>query len=665
MISFQKYPTLRYLILLILGIWIYGKFELAYSWCILLFSLCLLLGALSVWKNKLYFLANFLPFSFLFLGYLISHNFDQRNHISKFEKVDGTLVEIDSYTEAKEKTFKTEAKVYAVYENETWQPAQGKIITYFNHQAGFYPRYGDLIVLNGNLRKIEAPKNPYEFDYQQFLAYRNIFHHQFIRSGDFKKVGRQKSLGYYANQANVYAHQVFNESLEDPEIIGVAEAIVGGMRSELDREVLEKYAAAGVVHALAVSGLHVGILFWVLNLFFALFLDKKRLPFIISVLSILWLYAVFTGLSPSVCRATLMFTVFQIAMFLRRDGNSVNALFFSALVLLLIVPTWIYNVGFQLSYLAVLGILLLYRPLRNLLNVKFKPLRWLWNITCVSLAAQIFTLPLSLFYFHQFPNYFLLANPIVSLLCIPLLPSGLLLLLCYKIPLLGIILAFVLKWILILMNKYVFLIQSLPNALTDKVVFPLWMVFFLYGVLMLFLTYLQSRKVVFLKLVSGSLSLIFGFGIFVRFAQTKQAEITFHYIPKGSGISVIEGRSASFFAEDSLINEPLINKYHLKGYYEAKGIFRERGVGVDLGQNELISTGQGIIFWIKNDFVSDIPPTDYILISANAKLDKISLPCVPLILDGTNTKRYSESFKSKHPEAIILYDTGSKTFYSL
>jgi len=669
----RSIPVLRYFILLIVGIYLYQWYQPQLGQIYIFISTAFLLGILSTKINKLRFLKHTIPLLFLGLGFASSYLFDQRNqenHISKVGKFDLYMAMIDSYTESKPKTYKVTAKIFAVKKVSKWQNVVGETMLYFNKEANTVPKYGEVYVLKNTIREIEAPKNPFEFDYKTYQARKNIFTHQFLREGDFKLAGEMKgwSLLKFANSLNVYTHTVFKEILDTPKQMGVAEAMIGGMKAELDFETKQWYSATGAIHVLAVSGMHVVILFVVLNKLLGLFLDKKKPFFLATILILLWSYAIFTGLSPSVCRSTLMFSLIQLGTFFRRDDNPVNTLLLSAIILLIIVPNWLYDVGFQLSYLAVFGIMVIYPSLKRLFYFKWKPIRWIWEISAVSIAAQIFTLPLTLYYFHQFPNYFLLANPVVSLMSSFMLPIGLLVLFIAKIPYLGAALGLIFKWLIDILNFSVYLIAELPNALSTGLSISITTVILLFLTIASILLFFKNKEVIYIKLIAITCLFLTISGANQLFKQNKQKEITFHFIPNGWGISVIEGRSATFISTDSLCNEPLIYQFHLKNYYDAKGIKNYKTQKVTDQGNFIINNDLGNIQWMKTPNGKIIKKnTTYIVCSENAIKDLTNLSEFDgtIILDGSNKKWVVEKIKAeaeqKKKKLVVLYDTGSKT----
>lgn len=659
--------------MLVAGIYFSEWIQPNLSHLYLFISTTLLLGILSAKITKLRFLRHTIPLLFLAVGFATSSLYNQKNdgnHITKMGNFDQYMAMIDSYTETKPKTYKVTAQIVAIKKGKTWSKVVGKTMLYFNKEARVVPKYGEVYILKNTLREIEPPKNPFEFDYKTYQARKNIFTHQFLREGDFVKAGEVTdwTIFKFANSLNVYTHTVFKEILDTPKQMGVAEAMIGGMKAELDFETKQWYSATGAIHVLAVSGMHVVILFLVLNTLFGLFLDKKKPLFLVVILISLWSYAIFTGLSPSVCRSTLMFSMIQFGTYFRRDDNPVNTLILSAILLLIIVPTWLYDVGFQLSYLAVLGIMVIYPSLRRLFNIKWKPIRWIWEISAVSIAAQIFTLPLTLYYFHQFPNYFLLANPVVSLVSSFMLPIGLLVLFVAKVPILGSFLGLIFKWLIDILNYSVYLIAELPNALTTGLSISISTVLLLFLITAFVLLFFKHKEVKYLK-YTGLICIFLSFsGAFQLFQQNNQKEITFHFIPNGWGISVIEGRSATFISTDSLCNEPLIYQFHLKNYYDAKGIKNFNTQTLADEGNFVIKNKLGDIQWIKtpNGPVID-NNIKYLVCSANAIKDLKNVEKFEgtIVLDGSNKKWIVEKIKEEaalqKKKLIVLYDTGSKT----
>lgn len=669
----KAFPSIKFLLFLVGGIFLQPYLHLSNLTLGILFILASIFSILFFSNRRLKFLKIFVPALFIIVGVSssqINNSKLRKNHISNFKEIESYIVKVDAATEVKAKTYKTSAKVLAVKTRGKWSKATGKTLLYFNKETENYPSFGERYLLRGNIRPIEAPKNPYEFDYAGFQARKNIYSHHFIRKSDFTKLGVDSSFSifYVANKLSQNTKIAFLKYLPNNKELGVAEALVAGLKSDLDFETKQAYSAAGAVHILAVSGMHVGILYAILAFIIGLFLNRNKAAFNILIISLLWIYALYTGLSPSVCRATFMFTIFQIGSLLNRDNNTINSLGFSALILLIINPLWIYDVGFQLSYLAVLGILIMYTPLKNMMDIQSKPLRWLYELTAVSFSAQLFTFPLSIYYFHQFPNYFFISNIFVAILAMIIMPLGLLLMMFWQVPYIGDTVGFLFKTAIKILNWVVFKVQSLDYSVTSGIVISTLTVVLLYLLIILYLRFFKTKKLLFLYtslflfIVLGSLKIL------KIFQQNYQKELTFHFIPNGEGISYISGRKAIFISNKNLQDDPMTYQYHLKNYYDNKGIKQFNKIINGDNENLLIEKDNVKIQWLRSEGNHQINNEyNYIICSNNVlkNLDSFNNFKGELIIDGSNKKWIVEKLGNeaslKKISFKVLYDKGSQT----
>lgn len=274
----------------------------------------------------------------------------------------------------------------------------------------------DILLVYSTISGAPKPLNPHQFDYSKYLKSLGVYGQLRTSERNILKVTKGPSTlkGVAQNFRASIVKKLQNTKLKNDER-AIIQALVLGEKKDIDKELYNEYAAAGAVHILAVSGLHVGILYAILAFIFKPLTRWKYGTFLNSFLIVvlLWSFAVLSGLSPSVTRAVTMFTFFALAKLLNRETSSINTLFLSFLTLLLINPLWLFQVGFQLSYLAVLFIVWLQPHLYKVGYSKYWVLRKAWTIVSVTLCAQIGVLPLSLYYFHQFPGLFLLTNIIV------------------------------------------------------------------------------------------------------------------------------------------------------------------------------------------------------------------------------------------------------------
>ncbi len=276
------------------------------------------------------------------------------------------------------------------------------------------------LLIQEGIQPIPPPLNPYQFAYNEYMEVLGVYDQVYLTNGNYTK--REAPIHSIRGQALRWRETVIsglNATSMGEEEVGVIRAILLGDRNELDPEVYGQYRDAGAAHILAVSGLHLGILLLLIRFFLKPLASLRYGKTLAAVLSIalIWAYAVFTGLSPSVVRAAAMFSFLSCALYLNRPSNTLNILALSMLAILLIEPRFLFRVGFQLSYAAVLAIAWVYPVLLRAWYPRNRFLKKLWKLTAVSLAAQLGVMPLCLYYFHQFPGLFLLS----ALLLVPAL----------------------------------------------------------------------------------------------------------------------------------------------------------------------------------------------------------------------------------------------------
>ncbi len=274
---------------------------------------------------------------------------------------------------------------------------------------------GDKILIPFELKEINGSLNPFQFNYRDYMQSLQVEKQVNLVPSRLSIVGKKSDLRSASWKFREKLIANLDQLKFGPDEIGVFQALILGQKRDISEQLYKNYAAAGAIHILAISGLHVGILLLLLN-FLLKPLEKVKLGrFIkpVTLILMLWSFAFITGLSPSVVRAVCMFSFLAVGMQLRRKTSSMNSLFLSLFFLLLLNPYYLFQVGFQLSYLAVFSIIIFQPVIYNLFTPKLKLIDYFWKLTSVSLAAQFGVLPLSIFYFHQFPGLFLISNLVV------------------------------------------------------------------------------------------------------------------------------------------------------------------------------------------------------------------------------------------------------------
>lgn len=362
------------------------------------------------------------------VGFFIAffHNIENNNSWYKNHTTPDCALEARILTPLKEtpKTYKTTAEIIRVYNDTCKNLTLGKAILYFKKGDSLPTlRVRDQIVFVNKLNPIISKGNPGEFDYAAFSKNRGIYEQAFLTKNEWKNLNLHKSNFQHPFDAiHESIKGVISDNIPDSAAKGIALALITGYRDDIDKQVYTQYTKTGLVHLLAISGLHMGIFYYgtlgMLGLF--PFFKKRKKTLIIISLLVMWLFALVTTFPPSVQRASVMFTFLGIGQLINRKIPSVNFLFASAFFLLLFQPHLLFEVGFQLSYAAVLSILLFFKSIRNWYFPKNRITKFFWEIMCLSLSAQIFTFPIAIYYFHQLPLLFLITNlvaiPLVTLI---------------------------------------------------------------------------------------------------------------------------------------------------------------------------------------------------------------------------------------------------------
>lgn len=293
--------------------------------------------------------------------------------------------------------------------------SQGSIILTLDTLEEKYA-IGDFVAFKTEITVFRNETNPGSFDAEYYYGTHHYIGRAFISSNCISKIGSRENLSIFFSK---WQDQIGNKlkSWLPESVAGIGVALLLGNKADIDQEVLDSFSNTGAMHVLAVSGLHVGIILIIFQYilgFFSRWISKKQ-AILFSVI-LIWGFGLLSGASPSVIRAVVMFSILALGQILSRKNNGMNNLILSAIVLLMYDPYYLFDIGFQLSYVALIGIILFQTPIYRLILVKQKWLDWLWKGSAIGIAATIATTPFMLYWFHQFPNYFLLSNIVVMLL---------------------------------------------------------------------------------------------------------------------------------------------------------------------------------------------------------------------------------------------------------
>jgi competence protein ComEC len=462
----QNIPFLRLAIALILGI-VAGQYlqlnVVAGSFLLLfLLSGLLIINLKYRYSSALIFGICFHLF-FAVLGIVVYNRYNEKPVFYSEGIFVATILE--SPVE-KPNSYKSTVKINEVISSDSVTKTNEKIIVYFEKSENAIKlKAGDEILFNRSPNPVAPKLNPYDFDYQKYSERRRVYRQVYLATDNWQQNGNSRfSLIFEAEKLRDKLINVYRSQPIDSVEFEILSALTLGYSRELDPETRRVFSSSGAMHVLSVSGLHVAIIFAVINFLFGFMKRNKqgRFIFTASIILVLWFYAFITGLSPSVLRATAMFSVYIIGENMHRKANIYNSLALTAFFILLINPNSLFDIGFQLSYSALFGIVVIEPKLREYVNVKNRVLRYFVSLITISVAAQIATFPLTSFYFSQFPTYFWLTNIFIIPTVAFLTPAGIVLLFVNQIPVVSDIISATLNFTLKYSFKLLYLIDQLP-----------------------------------------------------------------------------------------------------------------------------------------------------------------------------------------------------------
>jgi len=540
---FQRIPFIRIFSLFLIGILLNHNLTVDLRSIGIVFAL-LITVLLSFWYNRNFRVVqiqNFLISAAIVIAGFFYPAKVQNRTLPHFLRKDYYLAEVCQKPAEKAKTFQT---ILTIRNKSLAQPE--RLIAYFSkNQFDSTITSGDQLVLLAKPQQIRNLGNPYEFDYQSVLAKRDIRFSVYLSEGTYLKTDvKSRRLVNKAEQLRDKLISILSLALTEKEERSVVSALTLGYRAEIDQDTIDYFASTGAMHVLSVSGLHVALIYVILG-FLLSFIKRGKtgnLIFSVVMISFLWIYAFITGFSPSVQRATVMFTFVIIGNGMRRQVNIYNSLASSAFLLILLSPNVIFDVGFQLSYLAVFGIVLIQPTLDGLLEITNPILKWCWSLFTVSIAAQLTTFPLGLFYFNQFPNLFWLSGFIV----IPVTTLIIWLTLAFYtlIPFHGV--AMFIGGLIQTITHYMLyslkLIDALPLAVSMGIVLTPFQVFLLFSCIAVLVIFEIKKKSIWL-FATLSLILIFQITEILEKRQLFNQQVIYVYNSKNLMIHLINGRT--------------------------------------------------------------------------------------------------------------------------
>lgn len=469
----------------------------------------------------------------------------------------------------KEKSFKALAEFVSVYKKDKAIPVSGKLMLYFKKDS-LPPAvtYGSIIAISKAIPAIKNANNPGGFDYKRYALFNEITNQLFLKEGEYV-VTKQRKISFFYNwlfHTKTYILETLRMHIKGAQEISVAEALLIGYRDDLDRDLVQAYSNTGVVHVIAISGLHLGLIYWLL-LFLLKPLDKNKqflwLKPIIAI-SLLWIFSLLTGASASVVRAAIMFTAIGIGGLLGKKGTIYNSMAASAFVMLCYNPFLLWDVGFQLSYAAVLSIVIFMKPIYHWVSFQNKLLDKAWQLNAVTLSAQILTLPLCMYHFHQAPNLFLITNFVAVPLSSFILFGEILLIAVSFAPTVAAFVGYLLSYFLQWMNHFITWVDAFSFAVTDGIQHSPLQTILLFAFIGAAGIWLVLKKRNALKWSLSFLLLFFLVQSFYKYKSFTQNKLVVYNLSQHSAIDFMVGNQYYFTGDADLLQDGFLKNFHLK-----------------------------------------------------------------------------------------------------
>ena len=654
----------------IIGAYYFQQENLLYWVSILLFILlfanaCANIGykSLKAWRYK-YVISTFYYASFFLLGAFISlfnTHFLHKNYFGN-TAYPQLKIWVNDEPQKTNDILRFEANVTQGYMDGKPIASSGKLLIALKLDSvnPVQLSYGDELMITADYQPVEPPYNPAEFDFKSWLATKNIYHQTFINQNQLVNLNQQTGNPLIKYALSVRQNQIatYRKLIKNDEAFAVASTLILGYRADLSKETLSAYTKTGTIHALSVSGMHVGIVYimltWILS-----FLDKRKSTRIIKMVlicSLIWYYSLLTGFSSSVLRAAIMLTVFILAKQFNRNNNTYNILAFTAICLLIYNPFFIWNVGFQLSFLAVFGLVYFQPKIYKWLYVENKWLDKIWSTVALSLAAQLATLPLSIYYFHQFPVYFIISNLFILIPVAVLMYMGIGILLLHAY-----FLAPIFEWLIVFMNNGLKWIASLPFAGITEIWLDGWQLLLLCTLVILLSIGFAKKRKAYIFLGLGSCLALQLTVVLQMMKTTHQEEMIFFSLRKNYAAAFVNGnqtilvtdlksldRNYEFFVKPALDQKGIDNIHFVKWEDEfTHAEFVKRNSQIQFKNKRFLLMDNSFNykkFSQKNSF-------DFLWLHNNPKQKMIDLVKEinfdTLILDATNKDYISAKFEQE------------------
>ena len=670
----MQFPLSKITLIFVLGIVFgyYGKPSPQATFILISLSFVAFLGTFLLSKKD-FIQKTYFGISLYFLSFFIgvttqvihTDYFRTSNYIHQIQNPEKEhVVEVVLREKLKSSSFSD--RYVAVVKRLDDKESSGKLlINFYKSKLTEKLEIGSNLQIKGAIFKHKPINNPDQFDYGNYLIQKSILAQMYVDGYDVKVSSKiDIDFWYYSDQLRTKIIENLRKSGFANDELNVVAALILGQQQDISPEILHDYQFAGAIHILSVSGLHIGFILLFIT-FLLKPLPKNKLGSYIKlgiVLCSLWSFAVLAGLSPSVVRSVTMFSFVAVGMHLKRRTNVFHTLLVSIFFILLFQPAFLFDVGFQLSYVALFFILWLQPLLSGLWTPKNKILTYFWDILTVSFAAQIGAFPLSIYYFHQFPGLFFITNLIVLPGLGIIMALGVFVMVLAAFGYVPILLSKALEWSVFLLNKTINWVASFERFIIQDIPFNIYLLISLN--LLIVTLIIWFKKPSYNKMIAVLASVIvlqityFG----TIWSIQNQKELIVFNVKKSTLIGERIGKNVTLFSKDSIQKNNMIKSYLVANFSTVKNQKTLQNLTYFNNKKILILDSLGV-------YSDNIKPNILVITqSPKLNLDRLFQKFSPelVVADASNYKTYIRIWKATcEKQKIPFHATGEKGFYRL
>jgi competence protein ComEC len=576
-------------------------------------------------NNSIYSVISFVLLNtfFFFSGISVSYFNDIRNNKTWFgNDVSGDNSYLARVTDApseKEHSWKLPVRVLNSIKDGRISRVTGNAFVYlYKDSRPMRLQKGDSLLLPGKWQAISNAGNPFEFDYTGYCRRNNVIYQQTLSENDVRLFGSaDPDAAPVIEKSHDWCMLQLDRYIADAKTKGLIQAMLLGDEVNLDEELLQSYSETGIVHIIAISGGNVAIFFFVISFLLWWLKDRRHLWVKYAVaLPLVWFYVLMAGAPPSAVRAAIMFSLLAFSVMLQKNNNSLNQLLSTAFLLLCAQPMWLFSVGFQLSFVAVLSLILFYAPVYKWISPSHKVTRLLWGTVAASISAEILVAPLVIYYFHTFPLLFLVANVAAYLFMSLVLVMGIAIIALSWIPVIAKLIGIVTVWIVTIFDRIVTWLQSCNPVSFHFLMLSAIELLIVYVVIANAVLFLLKKKKAALFGSLGAACLLLILFCHDEWQRLQQQRLVVYNTGKANRIELISGGRYSILATDTSANKKI--EYAVKPAHINWRAWRQDSTA---NKETIVIGGKSILVLNREIIAGSSFPVDYLIVNYSGKID--------------------------------------------